>query len=364
MKKLFFAAFLCCSLVSLAANRFPASDSRVVYVGRTQVNADAVSFDWTGTYVRIRFVGKELSLHMSDNVCKDYFNLIVDGPISAEPDRILSTASDTTVLLCQFKKKGEHTVILQKRTEGEQGTATFHEFFTDGELLQAEPLKARQIEFVGDSYTCGYGAEMNCVKTDPFTAETESQARTYAAIVSRYFDADYTAVAHSGMGIARNYATKFPGWYMPDRYLQTFDKDSTLANRWDAKACPFRPQVTVIYLGTNDFSTGLQPHYELFKQNYYRLIREIKDNWGEDHPVLCVCAKGDEFQGIYVQRLVVECGMSNVHYVIYEPTLLNDDSELGASWHPNYLGHQKIAHELIPHISTVTGWLLTGNPIK
>ncbi|MBQ0035005.1 MAG: GDSL family lipase, partial [Bacteroidales bacterium] len=81
MKKLFFAAFLCCSLVSLAANRFPASDSRVVYVGRTQVNADAVSFDWTGTYVRIRFVGKELSLHMSDNVCKDYFNLIVDGPI-------------------------------------------------------------------------------------------------------------------------------------------------------------------------------------------------------------------------------------------------------------------------------------------
>lgn len=363
MKHFFLAAFLCCSLVSLAAT-FPASDSRVVYVGRTQVTGDCVSFDWAGVYVRIRFVGKELSLRMSDDVCHDYFNLIVDGPISADPDRIISSAPDTTVLLCQFKKKGEHTVILQKRTEGEQGTATFREFITDGQLLQAEPLKARQIEFVGDSYTCGYGAEMNCVKTDPFTPETESQARTYAAIVSRYFDADYYVVAHSGMGIARNYATKFPGWYMPDRYLQIFDKDSTAANRWDAKACPFRPALTVVYLGTNDFSTGLQPHYELFKKNYYRLIREIKDNYGEDHPVLCVCAKGDEYQGIYVQRLVVECGMKNVNYVIYEPTLLNDDSELGASWHPNYLGHQKIAHELIPHISTVTGWLLTGNPIK
>lgn len=355
---------LCCSLISLAANRFPASDSRVVYVGRTQVNGSDVSFDWTATYVRIRFVGKELSLRMSDDICKNYYNLYVDAPMSAEPDRIVATAADTTVVLCQFKKKGEHTVILQKRTEGEQGTTTFRELITDGELLQAEGLKARQIEFVGDSYTCGYGAEMNCVKTDPFTPETESSSRTYAAIVARYFDADYTAVAHSGMGIARNYNSKFANWYMPDRYLQTFDKDSTQANRWDAKACPFRPQITVVYLGTNDFSVGVQPHYSLFKQHYMQLLREIKANWGDAHPILCVCAKGDEYQGVYVQRVAQECGLQNVHYVVYEPTLLNDDSELGASWHPNYLGHQKIAHELIPHICTATGWLLQDRPIK
>ena len=40
----------------------PASDSRVVYVGRTQVEGTAVSFDWTATYFRIAFSGKSLTM--------------------------------------------------------------------------------------------------------------------------------------------------------------------------------------------------------------------------------------------------------------------------------------------------------------
>lgn len=336
----------------------PASDPRIVYVGRTEVADQQVSFDWTGTYVRIRFVGKELKLRVRDNIAHNYFNLTLDRPFSAYPDTILPTAADTLWTLASFKKKGEHTILLQKRTEGEQGTVTFVEFLTDGELLQAEPLHERMIEFIGDSYTCGYGAELTCTKADPFTPETESQSLTYAAIIARYFDADYVAVAHSGMGIARNYNSKFANWYMPHRYLQTFDTDSTAAHRWDYRRSPFRPAVSVIYLGTNDFSTGLQPHYELFKNYYLQLIRSIQANWGPSHPILCVASPADEYLGIYVQRLVKESGISSLHYVVYEPSLYNQDSDLGASWHPNYRGHQKIAHELIPHIATVTSWPL------
>ena len=103
----------------------------------------------------------------------------------------LITSADT-----KKSKLKEHQVVIQRRTEANCGTTTVHEFITDGKFLQAEPLKPRQIEFIGDSYTCGYGIDAPS-RRDPFKEETENASRTYASIVSRYFDADYFTICHS-----------------------------------------------------------------------------------------------------------------------------------------------------------------------
>lgn len=42
----------------------------------------------------------------------------------------------------------------------------------------------------------------------------------------------------------------------------------------------------------------------------------------------------------------------------------NNDSDMGADGHPNYAGHLKKAHAMIPYVSTITGWELTGNEVK
>ena len=52
--------------VNVFAEVIPASDSRVVYVGRTQVEGTDVSFDWTATYFRIAFSGQSLTMRASD----------------------------------------------------------------------------------------------------------------------------------------------------------------------------------------------------------------------------------------------------------------------------------------------------------
>ena len=252
--------------------------------------------------------------------------------------------------------------MIQRRVEGEHGITTFHHFELSGDLRQAPALAARQIEFVGDSYTCGYGSE-NSVKSDPFTRETENPSKTYAAILARYFDADYWTIAHSGMGICRNYASKVPGWYMPDRYTQTFDcsRDSL----WQASEHPFRPQLTVIYLGTNDFSTRLLPHREDFVKHYIRLLRSVKANYGDNHPILCLASKASEQMLEYVRAAVHDSGMENVYATgVFEGVHLNTDENMGASWHPNYKGHQKIAYTLVPYVSTLTGWEVTDKPVK
>lgn len=368
MKKFFILFPILMGALCVMAETLPANDPRIVYIGRTAVQGQNVSFDWTATMVRIAYSGKTLTMKVSDTK-RNYYNVWVDCPTDEVPTRVITTqGNDTTITLVEASdpvnktRRGRHEVILQKRTEGEQGTTTIHTFTAD-KFYAATTLRERQLEFIGDSYTCGYGSE-NSIKTDPFTPETENASKTYAAIVSRYFDADYFSVAHSGMGIARNYNSKYPDWLMPDRYLQTFDTDSTAATRWQVTNSDFRPALTVIYLGANDFSVAMQPKYERFRDHYYQLLREIKANYGEQHPVLCVTPKTHEYLFTYVRDLVNNCGMQQVYYLGYCPALHNNNSELGASAHPNYEGHRKIAYALIPYIATLTGWDLQDNFVK
>ena len=374
------------AMVLLASNMvaevIPAADSRVTFVGRTLVENGDVAFDWTGVYFRIAFTGKSLSMRASDikwdtttemaATRHNYFNVWIDAPMSAEPHRIIEVASMDTIIelidpvYLKNSKVKVHQVIVQKRTEGEQGKTIIHEFATDakGQFLQAEPIRKRQLEFIGASYDCGYGVD-DSSRLAKFTPETENASRSFPAIISRYFDADYVVVAHSGMGAARNYNSKFDGYHMPDRYLQTFDMDSAQDTRWNATASDIRPALTLIYLGGNDFSVSLQPSYEKFRDGYYRLIRYIKDNYGEDHPVLCVSSKAHSTLLDYMRDMVKFCPMSNVHFMACCPSLhLSTDEDLGASMHPNYIGHQKFSYAYIPYVATITGWGLQDNPVK
>jgi hypothetical protein len=110
---------------------------------------------------------------------------------------------------------------------------------------------------------------------------------------------------------------------------------------------------------------SLQPSYEKFRDGYYRLIRYIKDNYGEDHPVLCVASKTNDYQFRYVRDVVRNCGLKNVEWLGYCPSQhLSTDEDLGAGWHPNYNGQQKLAYSIIPYIATITGWGLQDMPVK
>ena len=353
--------FAAVSLMAAGRERVPAADSRIAFVGRTLVSPDkAVSFDWSGVYARISFTGGYLALEAGDTG-KDYFNVWIDREPSAEPDKVVVIDRDTTVVLFQARerKPQPHRIVLQKRTEAEQGRATFRAFEAEGMILQATGVRERLIEFIGDSYTCGYGSE-NSVREDPFRPEDENPAKTYADILGRYFGADVLRVAHSGQGIDRNYNDTGRGWHMPQRYLQTFDLAREPAWTFDGK----KPDITVIYLGTNDFSTGRQPGFPEFKAGYVRLLQAVKAHYGDSHPVLCVAPKHGPDHHDYIRRVVESCGLPAVYYAGLPSEVHDNDSDLGASWHPNYIGHLKKAYSLIPVISTLTGWPMESKPVE
>ena len=368
MKKIVFPLIAISLLTAPAAARtsVQASDSRITYIGRTLQQDGSVSFDWSSTYARISFQGDYLAVRASDSG-KDYFNVWIDRDMSADADKVLSLSSRDSLLvlfdandLRKGRRNRPHTVIIQKRTEAQQGRATFIGFETDGTLLQAPAPKERLIEFIGDSYTCGYGIE-NSISRNRYAPETQNTSKTYCALLARYFDADFITVSHSGQGISRNYddSDKQARWYMPDRYTCTFDM--TREPKWTPT--DVKPDITMIYLGQNDFSTERMPMRDPFKRNYKRLIKEIKDYYGEDHPILCVSTKVDKLLFDFVRECVEECGYSNVYYDgMFQAVHLDNDQDLGADWHPNWKAHIKLAYALIPYFSTITGWEM--NPGK
>jgi len=355
------AALLVCGAAP-AQERIPGTDSRVTVTGRGMACGDTLRYDWSGTSVRVKFLGKTLKMVCADSGA-DWFNVFTDKDIApAEDSRLkVSGGEFRTVTLFEGRKKGEHEIILQKRTEGEQGTFSILAFETDGRFLQAGGQKGRHIEFVGDSYTCGYGTEASG-RDEPFRPEEENANLTYASILGRYFDAGVNLVSHSGRGITRNYGDGDPGNTMPVRYLRTLDGNPSFM--WDPSSAPYKPDIVVIYLGTNDFSTGRQPLLESWLADYKGLLQTIRSWYGPDVPVLCAAAPSGREMGGYVEKAARECGLPNVHWMAIESGAYNMENDLGASWHPNYGGQRKVASSLAPYIATLTGWELPSKILE
>lgn len=340
---------------AFAKETIKGDDGKVTYIGRTAKGNGTASFDWSGVTMVVEFEGSSLTVIANDTRTNS-FNVWIDKEQSSKADKVLNL--NGSKIVAKGLAKGKHTVILQKRTEGEQGMTVIKRFSTDGTFYQARGLKKRRIEFIGDSYTCGYGTE-SASREDPFKAEEENCNLAYAAIAGRFFDADIQLVSHSGRGIVRNYGGLSPEETMPNKYLRTFDCSE--GAEW--KDGSFDPSIVVIYLGTNDFSVGVQPAVSEWCREYARLLREVRGNY-PSVPILCVASKADPLMGEYVEKAVAASGLENVFWTSIQEMAHNDTTELGASWHPNYEGQRKVAGLMIPYISTITGWEMPHKVIE
>ena len=376
-------AVFCSSAVANAQNDISsttinAADPRIIYEGRVEFTDNSTRFDWSGTTIRVDFTGTRLEMVCKDSKC-DWFNLWTDKPQSEKQDTVLRIKGAGTITIAEGLEQGRHSVILQKRTEGEQGCLTIEKFITDGCFNQAADPFSRHIEFIGDSYTCGYGTE--AVNRDqPFRPGEENCNLTYAAIIGRLFDAGIRTISHSGRGLVRNYDGA-EGPTMTDRYANTFDeagnnlawngrntdetghgRNNGNTGRWTDTG--WAPDIVVVYLGTNDFSCGKHPEFKEWSKGTDRLLARIRSNYGADVPVLFVASKASDLLADYVRDAVKGTGDGKVYWTAVHGKAHNNTYDLGASWHPNYKGHRKVACCMIPYISTITGWELPEREIK
>lgn len=329
------------------------------YTGRILDNGDgSVSFDWSGTYLEVAFTGGYLAIRVSDTK-KNYYNLFVNGK---QQGVVTTFGKDSLIVIAKGLGKKQNIVRLQKRTEAEQGKTTIHAFelAAKGDLVPYDPGRTRHIEFIGNSITAGFGTE-GLSKDEPFKPETENCNLAFGAIISRYFNSDYTFIAHSGWGAARNYGdtARVSKTSMKDRMMQTFDMYPQ--PQWSFIG--YTPDLVVINLGSNDFSTKPHPLKEEFMAAYDIIIKNIRTKYG-NIPVLCVAPplRGMAFE--YIKEYCDNANDPKLFFTAYLAGVHNRDSDLGSVGHPNYNGQRKIAQNLIPYISTITGWPLENKPVK
>ena len=207
-------------------------------------------FGWPGVYFEGRFRGTGLKVALLNG--SDRLRLLIDG---VEKRRFEHTGRIDAVVT--GLAHGEHRFRLEKLTQTQAGSSVLLGFYplTDGQALPPSRGTGRQIEFIGDSYTVGYGNSApgrTCTQAE-IHATTDTQ-RAFGPIVARHFGAEYRVNAYSGFGIVRNYGGTRPGESMPVLYPRLIPSDPVPVEVARGK---WRPRIIVINLGTNDFSTPL-----------------------------------------------------------------------------------------------------------
>ena len=335
---------------------FDASNPAFSYMGRMDNrNPKAIRFDWPGVAISCSFTGEQLTIHLKGGERK-YYNVLIDN----HQHTILHSPADSAFVIEGIKGKGVHELTITKRTEADMGVGTFYGITLGNKQLidKSKQIRTRRIEFLGNSITCGYGTEGASAK-ERFKPETENNHKSYAPIVARAFNAEFSIIAHSGIGMVRNYndknkiSTLQPA--MPVRFMRTMDSDTTLMwdfNRW-------HPDAFVINLGTNDYSTQPHPDKAYFQRQYEKQIDKVLELYG-NIPVFCIVGPMTNEPCYTIVKEVVE------NYRVLHPSarvffaglsvgLLSYEKDYGSDGHPNYRGNKKTANCLVPLMANVLG---------
>lgn len=327
----------------------------IIYSGRVSfADPQSPCFTYPGVQIQAIFEGTSIALRMKPN--SGYFMIELDDK---EPFKVNFTEMDSILTLAEGLADEQHNITVTLAYEGYQRRPAFRGFVLDPDkkLLPQPESSQRKIEFIGNSITCGYGNEA-ADGNAPFQDETSNHYYTYAAITARTFHAQSLVVARSGIGIYRNYNGPKTGSRdcMPAMYHQTLFTDDT--ETWDFNR--YTPDVVCINLGTNDVST--QPYdTQLLEKGYRDFLQTVRKNYPQAKIILLTGSmlSGKALQDVQqalnnVVKEANESGDKAVYRFDFSPQ--NGSLGYGAHYHPSLAQHRKMATELIPFISEITGW--------
>lgn len=359
-KNLLIPFFLFISITCCFGNLFiPFNHKELSYMGRVEkVENQYAKIYWPGTSVTINFKGTELKGVMKNGKEKAYFYAIVDGNDSALTKFCPDTV-ESTIVLASGLKNTRHTVQLFKLSNNTSTTYFYgFELGNGSRMLAAEPLPKRKIEFYGNSITAGHGVDVLPGHDDSGNPEYFNNYRTYAALTARHFNAQYSCISRSGIGVLVSW---FPV-IMPEMYDRLNPEDPT--SKWDFTA--YTPDVVVINLFQNDMWLTANPNHPQFKarfgttrpdvptiiQAYQNFVKSIRSKY-PNASIICVLGsmnatqKDSPWPG-YIETAVKGLNDSNIltHFFPYKNT----------PGHPKAAEQKLMANDLIDFIDKNIKW--------
>jgi lysophospholipase L1-like esterase len=306
-------------------------------------------YTWPGVYFEGRFRGTSVGISLND--ASNYYDVQIDG-------RTVSTLTKPgrTTYWVRNLSNAEHRVRLVKRSESPWAAGEFGGFV--GTVLPKPAARARQIEFIGDSLTAGYGnmsTTRDCSANGGVDRNTNADL-SFGALTSRTLNADYQINAFSGRGMVRNYGGGEPG----TSYRTYYDR-ALLNVEGDVWQNPgtWRPQLVVVGLGTNDFSTALKPGEQwpdeqslvaAYKSAYHGFLDKLRTRYGSGTTIVVSVPEASGAFADAVRQVALERndrGDSRVRHWNYADPALD---RLGCDWHFSQRDHRLISGLLNEYI--------------
>ncbi len=346
------AAFGLTALALIQTPAMASSEPLPVHVGGRVIRAaDGLSFGWPGVYFESRFNGTGVRVRF--DAPEQNLRLLVDGR-----ERTLFRNAGRVDLTLDDLGAGDHVVRLEKQSESQTGGGRFTGFFATGDsrALPA-PARSRQIEFIGDSYSVGYGDVSSARTCTPQEIhDTTDTQRAFGPMVARRFDADYRINAYSGYGVVRNYGGKDPGASLPTLYSRLKPDDPREAAGADPD---WRPAIIVVNLGANDFSTPLHAGEawadeaalrDAYRRRYVEFLQELHRAQPQARFILMGWANT---VGADIAQVAATVNARTPNLATALPF---DGLDLQAcDWHPSQADHVKLASLVERAITTMDG---------
>jgi lysophospholipase L1-like esterase len=352
---------LCSTFASANGNAQEPSPSApdVRTVGHIAVDANGWHATWPGVYWVTQFEGHSIGITIDD--ARSGYTVEIDGK---SVKTVEAFKGEHTIWVGPLRE-GKHQLRLIRRNESPELAGTVKAFSLDeGRWLPLASRKDRQIEFIGDSFTAGLANLSTKRACSGATVQATTDAgQAFGVLVARHYGADWELNAMSGMGMNRNWNGNKPTVNFRDFYPRLLQTDDTIA-AYDPE---WKPQLLVIGLGINDFSTPVhdgenwtkETLAEQFKTSYVAMIADLRARYGPI-PILATAVRihADDQQPLLVKQVVdaeQENGDQYINYVEYSQLQLDS-----CQWHPSVEDHRHMARTLIEAIDTLG--IFSGQP--
>ncbi|MCR6637560.1 MAG: polysaccharide deacetylase family protein [Sporocytophaga sp.] len=362
----------CCILISFSSLQaqvtIDADHPDINYWGRVDfTNSKAPAFEFSGVTIRAKFTGTSIKAKFQDYgahgaTTTNYFYRIIDG---GTPQKFEVLAGSNTYSIATGLSAGSHTVELIKLTEAAVGKSAFQGFVLDGGatlLPLSEP--SCEIEFIGNSITCGYGNEVNILAsgnpTTGFHSANENNYNAWGYITARNLGMKYRAVCYSGRGIYRNNNASTTGT-LPGIYDRIFP-DNASSPVWNHAS--HHPNYIVINLGTNDFfpDPANPVNQETFESTYVNFVKRLKGYHPDAVIILSAGVMMSDGYPVgaqqwtrirtYVKNVVNTLKSSQYQHVYYYE-MSPQNEPYGEDWHPSTATHISMASGLTAFINSL-----------
>ncbi len=347
---------------------YKATAENVKLLGRTYFNEDKLycalsgsgaEFSFTGTKCTVNVNGDSNAMNASAADNQARVGIYVNG------ERVIDDMVDNlreSYDVFESDTPQDVTVSIVKLSESPMSTISIGDIKVTGSVIKPTPDKDIFIEFVGDSITCGYGAD-DPVKENHFSTKTEDVTKAYAYKTAQALDADYSMVSFSGYGIISGYTNNdkkvsnqtVPQYYTKLGFSWSPNGSFVPANiDWDFSGR--QPDVVVVNLGTNDdsYTKTESERQEEYAAEYVNFIKTIREK-NPDAKILCTLGVMGDRLFEYVQKAAddytAETGDKNVYTMKFD--VQSPDDGYSADWHPSITTHDKAAAKLSEEIKKI-----------